>query len=481
MQTISMQLVSSGMQTALDIIGILVIILFGSFIIVLVADLLLSIFDKHEGVFFNRSKKKKKGSEKYKDGEVIYTGENVGKKVTPKDTPEVVEVKDEKTASLEVLGIKEKPSSDQIIMSPVDMQKAEEEERLLRQKFAEANSEEVKPIVKEKPVVVEEDDLESVLPVILEQALAEEAKFNARPVAQEPVVAQLPEPQPSKAKIIYKVQKDEEEPAPVVEEDVLKDAKEGLFKMRKHMVLNKDSIEARKEKERLKQERERLAEEQRIRLEEERLRVAEEERNRKIDESELKKQKLRFAKEKMKLIQQQADQTSKNKKLEEANKKLESEVASLKEELNSPKKPYYSKDYYEKKLVKLEEKLKVAQKELRLNKRDFIPLRKIKKAYDRDSVKLSRKEALVAKQKIALYGSAAPSKIDPEKKAKLDEDVKELNELKDSVYNCKQVLSKNKDKYPVLEKAHEILSKNVEDTEAEIESVKEALAWYENN
>lgn len=476
-----MQLVSSGMQTALDIIGILAIILFGSFIIVLVADLLLSIFDKHEGVFFNRSKKKKKGSDKNKD-DVVYTGENAGKKVDTKDAPEVVEIKDAKTASLEVLGIKEKPSSDQIIVSPVDMQKAEEEERLLRQKFAEVNSDEVKPIEAPAPVKEEKvDDLDKVLPVILDQALAEEKKLDVYSAVQEPVVAQLPEPQPSKVKIIYKVQKDEEEPVPATEEDVLKDAKEGLFKMRKHMVLNKDSIETRKEKERLKKERERLAEEERIRLEEERLRVAEEERNRKIDESELKKQKLRFAKEKMKLIQQQADQTSKNKKLEEEKKKLESEVATLKEKLNTPKKPYYSKEYYEKKLAKLEEKLRVAQKELKLNKRDFIPLRKIKKAYDRDSVKLSRKEALVAKQKIALYGSAAPSKIDPEKKAKLDEDVKELNELKDSVYNCKQVLSKNKDKYPILEKAHEILTKNVEDTEAEIESVKEALAWYENN
>ena len=41
----------------LDILAILAIIVFGSFIVVLIADLILCMFDNHEGIIFNRKKK----------------------------------------------------------------------------------------------------------------------------------------------------------------------------------------------------------------------------------------------------------------------------------------------------------------------------------------------------------------------------------------------------------------------------------------
>ena len=55
----------------------------------------------------------------------------------------------------------------------------------------------------------------------------------------------------------------------------------------------------------------------------------------------------------------------------------------------------------------------------------------------------------VAKQKIAMYGVNS-NKADPAKKAKLDENLQALAELKDSVDHCEEVIRKNKDRYPVL-------------------------------
>ena len=65
-------------------------------------------------------------------------------------------------------------------------------------------------------------------------------------------------------------------------------------------------------------------------------------------------------------------------------------------------KPLYGKDFYEQRLVELEEEMKEAEKELRQNKQEYIPLTRIHRAYARDSEKLRKKELIVAKQKVAL-------------------------------------------------------------------------------
>ncbi len=145
------------------------------------------------------------------------------------------------------------------------------------------------------------------------------------------------------------------------------------------------------------------------------------------------------------------------------------------------KKPYYTKDYYLKKLDSLNAELKEVEKDLRANKREFVPLQRIKKSYERDQEKLRRKEAIVAKQKVAIYGVKSSANIDPKRKEKLDEDVKQLNELKESVFHCDQVLKQNKDRYPVLEKANKLLTKTYDRLMADIENVKTAIAWYDEN
>ena len=125
--------------------------------------------------------------------------------------------------------------------------------------------------------------------------------------------------------------------------------------------------------------------------------------------------------------------------------------------------------------------LKEVEKELRANKREFIPLQRIKKSYDRDQEKLRRKEAIVAKQKVAIYGVKSSANIDPKRKEKLDEEVKVLNELKESVFHCDQVLKQNKDRYPVLEKSNKLLTKTYNRLLSDIENVKAAIAWYDEN
>ena len=161
---------------------------------------------------------------------------------------------------------------------------------------------------------------------------------------------------------------------------------------------------------------------------------------------------------------------------------LAKEVEELKQITESAgKKPYYTKEYYVKKLDSLNAELKELEKELRANKREFVPLQRIKKSYERDQEKLRRKEAIVAKQKVAIYGVKSSANIDPKRKEKLDEDVKQLNELKESVFHCEQVLKQNKDRYPVLEKANKLLTKTYDRLMADIENVKTAIAWYDEN
>lgn len=143
-------------------------------------------------------------------------------------------------------------------------------------------------------------------------------------------------------------------------------------------------------------------------------------------------------------------------------------------------KPAFEKSYYELRLDKLNEELKEAEKELRINKSEYIPLTRIYKAYERDTDKLRKKEMIVAKQKVALYGVNS-NKVDPSKKEKLDENLQLLTELKDSVSHCDLVISKNKDRYPILERNYNILTRQITRLEEDIDSCNKAITWYNRN
>ena len=130
-------------------------------------------------------------------------------------------------------------------------------------------------------------------------------------------------------------------------------------------------------------------------------------------------------------------------------------------------------------LAKEKEELKANEKELRKCKKEFIPLRRVKKTLERDEQKLRRREALVAKQKVELYGVNNIADIDEEKAKKLSEDLDLLDGLKLSVQHCEEVMEKNADRYPLLKKMYEVLKRQNTELKDEIKSLREQIAEIE--
>ena len=134
---------------------------------------------------------------------------------------------------------------------------------------------------------------------------------------------------------------------------------------------------------------------------------------------------------------------------------------------------------YEARLEVLKERLKANEKDLKANKKEFLPLMRVRKNLDNDKKKLRRKEALVAKQKVVLYGVNNYVDIDEEKAKKLAEDLDLLDGLRLSVQHCEEVISANKERYPILETTNRILTtvnkeikQDIQDVEMAIEKLK---------
>lgn len=129
----------------------------------------------------------------------------------------------------------------------------------------------------------------------------------------------------------------------------------------------------------------------------------------------------------------------------------------------------------EAKLADEQAKLKVNEKELRQCKKEFLPLRRVKRTLENDEKKLRRKEALVAKQKVVLYGVNNYADIDEEKAKKLAEDLDLLDGLKLSVQHCEEVMSKNEQRYPLLEQIFNLLSSRNAEIKNNIKKLQEAI------
>ena len=130
---------------------------------------------------------------------------------------------------------------------------------------------------------------------------------------------------------------------------------------------------------------------------------------------------------------------------------------------------------YEARLAVLRERLKINETELRMNRKEFIPLKRVRKNLDKDKSKLRRREALVAKQKVLLYGVNNIMEIDQEKAKKLAEDLDLLDGLKVSVRHCEEVMEANKERYPILETANRILVTQNEEIKADIAACELAI------
>lgn len=131
---------------------------------------------------------------------------------------------------------------------------------------------------------------------------------------------------------------------------------------------------------------------------------------------------------------------------------------------------------YNDRLAVLRERLKENDKQLRRIKKEYKPLEKVSRTLERDKEKLRRREAIVAKQKIVLYGVNNYIDIDEEKAQKLAEDLDLLDGLRLSVQHCEEVMEANKDRFPILEQTYNILVTNSEQINSDIKQVEEDLA-----
>lgn len=183
-------------------------------------------------------------------------------------------------------------------------------------------------------------------------------------------------------------------------------------------------------------------------------------------EEELARQKEEYE-SKLKDVENAKDKES-NDRIEELERKLAEAEKQIQETDNKLPGATLSLEEYEARLEVLKERLAINEKEFRSVKKEYLPLAKIKKSYEKDKVKLRRKEALVAKQKVVLYGVNNYVDLDEEKAKKLSEDLDLLDGLRLSVQHCEEVLKQNEDRLPILENSYNILLSTNENLKADI-------------
>ena len=123
----------------------------------------------------------------------------------------------------------------------------------------------------------------------------------------------------------------------------------------------------------------------------------------------------------------------------------------------------------------LKDRLKANEKQLRVCKKEYKPLERVNKTLNSDKQKLRRKEAIVAKQKVLLYGVNNYVDIDEEKAKKLAEDLDLLDGLRLSVQHCEEVMNANRDRFPILEQTYKILTETNKQILADIKECEEGL------
>lgn len=364
----------------LNVIAVIGLVAVAAFIIVFLADLLISVIDGKNGIFFKR-----KSSDSKEEVKTLEMKDELD------EAPKLLEQKQEEPAKLEGDVDMELAESERLALTQANQKMALENEDLKQRISAlEAKQVEEEPVEEEKELTDEELDkmYADLIADINRDIDEEEDEEELLPTNDD--VEELEEP--------------EEEPAEVeeVEQPEVDEEKEALAKQ----------VE------------------------------------------ELKKQ----------LEQEQQEKQDLAKQLEEK------PVAETVEVLEG--------DTLESLLAQkaqLEERLKDANKELKANKKEYIPLARIKKTLENDEAKLRRREAIVAKKKIVLFG-VTNYVTDPEKEKEISEDLDQLEALRLSVQHCEEVMEENKDRYPLLENTNAILKTTVAHIKEDIEVVDQKIA-----
>lgn len=161
---------------------------------------------------------------------------------------------------------------------------------------------------------------------------------------------------------------------------------------------------------------------------------------------------------------------------------LKAELAELKRELEiarATKVEIIAFDMTEEECMQkieiLEERLKNAKKDYKINMKEYRPLKKVMNDLERYQTKLRRKEAIVAKKKVALYGVNNYVDIDKEKAEKLANELELLDGLRLSVNHCEEVINANKDRFPILEHSNQILESQIGQLEYDLEQAQRTL------
>lgn len=164
---------------------------------------------------------------------------------------------------------------------------------------------------------------------------------------------------------------------------------------------------------------------------------------------------------------------------------LSIQIQEIKDEPEDDEKPitlhYSTEQAYLERIAILEERLKVAKKDFKINAKELNPLEKVNRTLERDKIKLRRKEAIVAKKRIALYGVNEYVDIDKEKAEKLAQELELLDGLRYSVSHCEEVMNANIDRYPILVHTSKILKENIANIESDLEQLHKELDLFRSN
>ena len=424
--------------------------------------------------------------------------------------PEVVEVVEDN-----IVVVDEKPTIDEETRQELEelrrlkeqQQKEIEEFRQMKEDFAREKEEQL-DILKDNLNKAKEEEIER----IRQDALKEQARLEEMQRKLEEEKLQIEEEKAKLKEDKNELTKDEGDI--LVEETIIKDEEQlNKMKYKNLMRMNnrltrivrdterlqtqkqKDLLKAEEEKKKLleKQEQERQREQERLveleRQEQEKLAKEQEENKKaeiakKLQEASMKAGKYKLDTKVVRLTRNRVVEQPLADEIKEVVVPADDEDTGIelvdKVPLKATSKPVYDKAFYENRLKELEEEKKEVEKDLRQSKAEYIPLTRIHRAYARDGEKLRKKELQVAKQKVALYGVNS-KKIDPAKKEKLDENLQALAELKDSVQHCEEIIKKNKDRYPVIQKNYQLISKEYNRINEDIKVCERAIEYYNKN
>ena len=432
-------------QAILNVLAIIALAVVAGFIILLLVDLVLGCMDGKRGIIFFRNRKNTE-----RDNEILL---QYNKDLNTNDSYYIQNNSKDIVLDFD----KQYEQETEVKTNNVNLEKAEEERKILEES---KNVEVVAPV--SEPEVVEEQEEET--------EVTEEFTFINK---ISPELEKEIEEENNKDNILEEdfpdFDDDDEDDDDQSIEEILNAIRE-RNKMARNKFLSEEDLEEDLEED----EEEEISEEVIEAIEEEKEEIAE------VVENVENKEEVENEIEKLNEIIKQL-----NAKIEEEQAKSAEIENKAKQDLENLKKEYEEKaseeiapeslDVLEARLGELVERQKQNDKDLKANKKEYIPLARIEKTLENDKNKLRRREAIVAKKKIVLFG-VNNYVVDEEKEKKLAEDLDLLEGLRMSVNHCEEVMNANKDRYPVLKRTNEILTRNAEQLEKDIKDVEAKIA-----